>query len=339
MPTSVLLAVLAAAGLLALAPAMVRRYDAAERLVAERALSTARVLVCCGSTTAGGVTGRRQRTVPGRRPINPPRFVSLLSTTAGLGLMSAPAGTVPPDSCPLPGAAGTPTPGVPGSDPAGVNGPTGRLILPASRLPASGPASPGLPATDGRLSEAVTVELPGGSRSGSRAGRRHLPGRRRGAGRRAQRRGRAASSAGPVRRHTPAVYRRRRVFAALVLFNTVELVGVIFVGPEFWIGCTASGVLLLAYLVHLRNRALVDARRRRERARRQAWLQARLDEERRAYQRRLAARREALRRAALARAAAQREAVRLSQRYADWDMPARRSPVRGRPYSQRASGF
>lgn len=62
MPTSVLLAVLAAAGLLALAPALVRRYDAAERLEAERARSTARVL----SRT------RRKRTVPGRRPINPP---------------------------------------------------------------------------------------------------------------------------------------------------------------------------------------------------------------------------------------------------------------------------
>ena len=42
MPTSVLLAVLAAAGLLALAPALVRRYDATERLVAERALSSRR---------------------------------------------------------------------------------------------------------------------------------------------------------------------------------------------------------------------------------------------------------------------------------------------------------
>ncbi|MFJ6954376.1 hypothetical protein [Micromonospora aurantiaca (nom. illeg.)] len=40
MPTSVLLAVLAAAGLLALAPALVRRYDATERLVAERGVST-----------------------------------------------------------------------------------------------------------------------------------------------------------------------------------------------------------------------------------------------------------------------------------------------------------
>jgi hypothetical protein len=62
-PTSVLLAVLAAAGLLALAPALVRRYDATERLVAERAQSTARVLQ----------RRRRRRTVPGSRPVNPPR--------------------------------------------------------------------------------------------------------------------------------------------------------------------------------------------------------------------------------------------------------------------------
>lgn len=63
MPTSVLLAVLTAAGLLALAPALVRRYDATERLVAERATSTARVLS----------RRRRRRTVPGRLPVNPPR--------------------------------------------------------------------------------------------------------------------------------------------------------------------------------------------------------------------------------------------------------------------------
>ncbi|GIG85593.1 hypothetical protein Pen02_05290 [Plantactinospora endophytica] len=63
MPASVLLAVLAAAGLLALAPALVRRYDATERLAAERAQSTARVLQ----------RRRRQRSVPGRQPLNPPR--------------------------------------------------------------------------------------------------------------------------------------------------------------------------------------------------------------------------------------------------------------------------
>ncbi|HEX5740930.1 MAG TPA: hypothetical protein VFY17_05175 [Pilimelia sp.] len=66
-PTSVLLAVLTAAGLLALAPALVRRYDATERLVAERALSTARVLD----------RRRRRRTVPGRRPVNPPSWLTV----------------------------------------------------------------------------------------------------------------------------------------------------------------------------------------------------------------------------------------------------------------------
>ncbi len=65
MPTSVLLAVLAAAGLLALAPALVRRYDATERLIAERALSTARVLS----------RRRRARTIPGRQPVNPPSWM------------------------------------------------------------------------------------------------------------------------------------------------------------------------------------------------------------------------------------------------------------------------
>jgi hypothetical protein len=66
-PTSVLLAVLTAAALLALAPALTRRYDATERVAAERATSTARVLN----------RRRRRRTVPGRRPINPPRFLGL----------------------------------------------------------------------------------------------------------------------------------------------------------------------------------------------------------------------------------------------------------------------
>jgi hypothetical protein len=75
-PTSVLLAVLAAAGLLALAPALVRRYDATERLVAERAQSTARVLE----------RRRRRRTVPGRRPVNSSRvMVARVPADAGTG--------------------------------------------------------------------------------------------------------------------------------------------------------------------------------------------------------------------------------------------------------------
>ncbi|WKU04070.1 hypothetical protein [Micromonospora sp. HUAS LYJ1] len=85
-PTSVLLAVLAAAGLLALAPALVRRYDATERLVAERAQSTARVLQ----------RRRRRRTVPGRRPVNQPRaLVVTLAEDAATGNLGVPVSAPP----------------------------------------------------------------------------------------------------------------------------------------------------------------------------------------------------------------------------------------------------
>jgi hypothetical protein len=242
-PTSVLLAVLAAAGLLALAPALVRRYDATERLAAERALSTARVID----------RQRRRRTVPGRRPVNPPRMFLALAAPAltleGVAPVSA---------------------------------------VPVSAVPVSPPAAPA-----------------------ARRSPRWAPSRRR--PRRA------------VRRHTPAIYRRRRVLLALVLLNISELCGVGLLGPGFWIGSAPSLVLLAAYLVHLRNRALLDRRRRRVAAR----LAARETALRRVAAARAAERREILRRAAAARATAQRESVRLSQRYV----------ARGRSYESRAAGY
>jgi hypothetical protein len=258
-PTSVLLAVLAAAGLLALAPALVRRYDATERLVAERALSTARVLA-----RGGAHPHRRRRTVPGRRPVNPPRALTV--------------------------------PAAPPHDSAAVTAPQASAAVFAT---AHGSAAVFASA---RASAVVTVSQQRGP--GLAASRR--PGPRR---------------LGPSR----AVYRRRRVLAALVLLNVVEMVGVTWVGPGFWISGALSGGMLLAYLVHLRNRALLERRRRRAAVRAAARLAARQAELRRAA----AARREALRRAAAARAAAQRESVRLSQRYV----------ARGRSYESRASGY
>jgi hypothetical protein len=240
-PTSVLLAVLAAAGLLALAPALVRRYDATERLAAERALSTARVLT----------RDRRRRTVPGRRPLNPPRVVTV---------------TVPP--------------------PSGESRP---LRLVTARKPARRIAAP---------------------------------------------------------RHTPAVIRRRRVFAALLLLNIIELIGVIAVSPGFWISFTVTGTLLAAYLVHLRNRALSDRHRRRIEAREAAWLAARQAEVRREQKRRALARRETQR-----RLAAQKEAVRRAAMGLDrdpTDLPAvasggsvsyrRAGGLRGRAYEAGGRG-
>lgn len=94
MPTSVLLAVLAAAGLLALAPALTRRHDAGERAVAYRLSSPARVLN----------RRRRRRTVPGRRPVNPPSWSVLEAARTG-GMRSGVAFDGPSrDSAPRRGA-------------------------------------------------------------------------------------------------------------------------------------------------------------------------------------------------------------------------------------------
>ncbi len=232
MPTSVLLAVLAAAGLLALAPALVRRYDATERLAAERASSTARVLQ----------RHRRRRTVPGRRPINPGRLVTV---------------TVP--------AAPEPQRRL-------------RLVTPGRR-----------------------------------------PIRR-----------------GPQRRHTPAVVRRRRVFAALMLLNIIELVGVLAVGPGFWIGFAVTGMLLAIDLVHLRNRALADRRRRRVEAREAAWLAAQQAMVRREQARRARDRREKQKQLAAQREAARRTAMGLDREEAPAAAPSvyyrRAGGLRGRAY-------
>lgn len=243
MPTSVLLAVLAAAGLLALAPALVRRYDATERLVAERALSTARVLARIGVQTH-----RRRRTVPGRRPVNPSRFV-VARMTAGVAV--------------------------------------------------------------GGSAEAVASAAAADDRATAVVSARQRPTRT------------------PKRlRHPRAVYRRRRVFAALVLLNLVELIGVVVVSPGFWISAGVTGALLVAYVAHLRNRAVLEQKRRREEARYAAWVAARQAAIRREQARRAAARRELLRQQLLEREQARREAARL----------AAQSAVRGRAYEARAVG-
>lgn len=238
MPTSVLLAVLAAAGLLALAPALVRRYDATERLEAARAQSTARVLT----------RARRPRTVPGRAPVNPSRvLVPTLRPAISRATVS--------DSTVSRSA---------------VSGSTVYRSA-ASRSTAS--------------RSAVSRSAPGpvsGPRSSDRARR---PARR--------------------PRYSPAIYRRRRVLAALLLLNLVELVGVAVAGPGFWIGFAVTGTALVTFLVHLRNLALADQRRRRAEARRVAWLAARQAEVRRVQERRAAERRAAAR-----RMAGQRESLR-----------------------------
>jgi hypothetical protein len=122
-----------------------------------------------------------------------------------------------------------------------------------------------------------------------------------------------------------AVYRRRRVLLALVLLNVAELCGVALVSPGFWVGLAVTGTLLLAYLVHLRNRALLERRRRRAEARYAAWIAAR-----QAAVRREQARRAAMRREALAAQLAERDRIRREA--------TRLSALRGRSYESRAVG-
>jgi hypothetical protein len=121
------------------------------------------------------------------------------------------------------------------------------------------------------------------------------------------------------------MYRRRRVLLALVLFNLAELGGVVLVAPGFWIGEAFSGALLIAYLAHLRNRAVRERRQRRMEARYAAWVAARQAAVRREQARRAAARRRALEQQLAERDRARREAARLAA-------------LRGRPYSSRAVG-
>ena len=293
-PTSVLLAVLAAAALLALAPALVRRYDATERLAAERAQSTARVLD----------RKRRRRTVPGPRPLYAPRIVGRLprrvaptppATVSALQMATVEIWTV--------AAAGD-------GPVAGGTGGSATAVGRAVWLPI-GPSSHGLR-----------------RHTGARPGE---PGRGRGAGPSRQRERRRAARRRQRMPQAPAVYRRRRVLLSLVVFNAVELVGVFTVSPGFWTGFAVTSLMLVGYLVHLRNEALAGARRARVAQRRAVVIAAVQAEIRQEQARRAAARRDALRRAAAARAAAQREAVRLTQRYVDFD-PARRIRVRGQSY-------
>jgi hypothetical protein len=284
LPTSVLLAVLVAAGLLALAPALVRRYDATERLEAERETSQARVLS----------RARRRRSVPGRRPVNPPQALPPTLRRA-----APPAGGVPVDRAASGARDG-------GPEPAGsaVSSPRRAVPPPAEALSRRSVPSP-------------RREVPSSRREAS-SSRREVA-----AARVAPPRRPATSSRGgapPPRRPaaraggSPAVHRRRWVLAALVLLNLVEVVGLAAVGPGFWVGFAVTATLLVSYLVHLRASVVADQRRRQAAARRARWLAARQAEVRLEQGRRALARRESAR-----RMAGQRESLRRTS--AGWSAP------------------
>ena len=197
MPTSVLLAVLAGAGLLALAPALVRRYDADERIAADREASAARVLDRESGRTRSG-------------PLNPPTETE------------PEADEDPPE----------PDDGE------------------ESALRAETPAEP---------DEEPPARRSRWERRGARRAESVLL-----SAERQEAKGRYEQQEVPVASARLRAWwqrRYRRVLYVLLALNFAELLGVIFLGPGFWIGVVVSVGLLVVFVRFLRVRARRQVRR------------------------------------------------------------------------------
>jgi hypothetical protein len=254
MPSSVLLAILVGAGVLALMPALVRRYDAVVRGQAELHTSSMRVLL----------RRRRRRTVPGSAPINPPSFLGARNPARAMGRATVPDALTPGDaeSDALVRAA---------------------LVRDALEQDAAKRARQ---RTAERTQQLTAASRPGGPapvsggmrKSHSQISPEELRSERAGVA------GRSAAAPGvssrPVRRAMVEAsqlqqwrrYRRRRVLFAFSLLFVAQTAGALVIGPGFWAGAAVAAVLTLAYLVRLRaataaeRRQLATERARRHRA-------------------------------------------------------------------------
>jgi hypothetical protein len=117
------------------------------------------------------------------------------------------------------------------------------------------------------------------------------------------------------------VYRRRRALLLLTLLTAAQTAAAVLVARGFWIGVSVTGFLLVAYVVHLRNRALTEQRARRAERQYAAWV----------------ARRQAAVRREQARRAAQRREL-MEQQLQAREEARRRGELRGTPYWGRAVG-
>ncbi|GAA1715079.1 hypothetical protein GCM10009765_74970 [Fodinicola feengrottensis] len=254
LPSSILLLIAAVGGLAALVPSLVRRYDRKLRADFELRTSMMRVLR----------RRRRRTTVPGQVPVAPPSAV--LEEPADEPVTQA-----------LPDLSGY------------VPGASGRAVV-------SGALVPGSVEDDAAVYEALkdadesfrqtgpidlrpdTISLPAAAwlhlrraliwlvslqkEQVTRVGAAQKPA--------ARTTGRAAS--GPEPSHWWR-RRRRRVVTVLALLVAGQVAGLLAVGPGFLVGLSVSAILLIAYLSHLRNRAVAERRRtlallrRRRRAR------------------------------------------------------------------------
>lgn len=209
MPTSVLLAILAGAGLLALAPALVRRYDADERIAADRENSRARVLDReSGKSKTAAHPAEDAAEPAGEAPAGDDESVSLDELLTQ-------------DSSDSESALRTETPAAE-TDASPTSRRRGWERRGARRAESVGLSSE-RQVVKGRYDEEVPVA--------------------------------SALRAWWQRRY-------RRVLYVLLALNLVELLGVIFLGPGFWIGAGVSMALLLLFLRFLRVRARRQQRRR-----------------------------------------------------------------------------
>lgn len=253
LPSSILLLIAAVGALAALVPSLVRRYDRKLRADFELRTSMMRVLR----------RKRRHRTVPGPVPVAPPTAV--LEEPA-----DEPVTQVLPDlsdayAAGVAGRASVPGALIPGDyeDDAAVYEAlkdvdesfrqTGPIDLTLDSV--SLPVALWLKLRRGAM---WLISLPGPRRSAEPGLDGAVP--------------KKASARAPE----PAVWwrrRRRRVVTVLALLVMGQLAGLLAVGPGFWVGLSVSAILLVAYLMHLRNRAVAQRRRalallrRRRRAR------------------------------------------------------------------------
>ncbi|QSB05921.1 hypothetical protein [Natronoglycomyces albus] len=262
MPASILLAVLAATGLLLLAPALVRRYDADERLMADRANSGARLLERTPSTS----------NMPRQGPINPPTP----ATRNAVGRSTVPAATHaelaedagrsdegsslswPPspwddqrptfsDSFEYETAqeAFRPTEGGGDSLVAQADAPTHHELDKRNRL--NDAASTGRPRgwerRGCRSGQSVRLETDQPATAEDHTDMRN------------QARLRAQRAQWWRARH-------RKVLYVLLALLFIELIGVIIVGPGFWVGVVVSAILLGCYVALLRAKVLARQRSR-----------------------------------------------------------------------------
>ena len=199
MPTSVLLAVLAGAGLLALAPALVRRYDADERMAAELEASQARVLE------------------------RKPRETAAVDASPARGL----------------------------GDTQEVDENAASLL--ESETPSSVAEAVAAESTASVDTESSEVARPSAwERSGARQGTsvRWEPETAQDS------RYGKENSVGSAQMRAWWQKRYRRVLFTLLALNLAEILGVIFVGPGFWLGVGVSLALLLAFVRFLRLRVV-----------------------------------------------------------------------------------